>query len=185
MSLFRGFIAIEITPTEQITEFEHAIQKTSADVKLVEPENIHITLKFLGDTDETLIDAIDQCIKETAQNTKPFQITLQGTGVFPNQNYLKVIWIGINDGGIIQNIARPLDEKLTGLGFSKENKGYTPHLTIGRVRTAKNKDQLLKVISQYKTIEFSTQTVHSIILKKSLLTPTGPMYTTVREIKLG
>jgi RNA 2',3'-cyclic 3'-phosphodiesterase len=184
MPTFRGFIAIEIQSTTSIREFEQAITKTGADVKIVEPKNIHLTLKFLGDTDEKHIDAIEQSMKESVTKIKPFPITLKGTGVFPNQNYMKVIWIGISKGNHIETIAQAIDEKLVLLGFKKENRGYSPHLTIGRIKTAKNKDQLLQVIKKYTEAEFATQTIQSIKLKKSELTPTGPIYTTLREIQL-
>jgi len=184
MSTFRGFIAIDIKTTPQITTFEKEITKTGADVKLVEPENIHITVKFLGDTDENHIDAIEKSMKESVLVIKPFPITLKGTGVFPNQNYMKVLWIGITDEGNIETIARAIDEKLEPLGFKKENRGFSPHLTVGRVKTARNKDQLLKVIENYKAVEFTIQKVQSITLKKSDLTPKGPIYTTLREVPL-
>jgi 2'-5' RNA ligase len=184
MSTFRGFIAIDIKATPQITMFEKEITKTGADVKLVEPGNIHITVKFLGDTDENYIDAIEQSIKESVLVVKPFPITLEGTGVFPNQSYIKVIWIGITDDGKIETIARAIDEKLETFGFKKENRGFSPHLTVGRVKTARNKDQLLKVIGNYKTVEFTIQNIQSITLKKSELTPKGPIYTTLREVLL-
>jgi len=184
MSTFRGFIAIDIKATPQIITFEKEIAKTGADVKLVEPGNIHITVKFLGDTDENHIDAIEQSMKESVLPIKPFPITLKGTGVFPNQNYMKVLWIGITDEGNIETIARAIDEKLEPLGFKKENRGFSPHLTVGRVKTARNKDQLIKVIENYKTVEFTIQKVQSITLKKSELTPKGPIYTTLREVPL-
>jgi 2'-5' RNA ligase len=184
MSIFRGFIAIDINATPQISIFEKEIVKTGADVKLVEPENIHITVKFLGDTDENYIDTIEQSIKESVLLIKPFSITLKGTGVFPNQNYIKVIWIGIIDDGNIETIARAIDEKLTPLGFKKENRGFSPHLTVGRLKTARNKNQLLKVIENYSAMEFTIQHVQSITLKKSELTPTGPIYTTLKEVPL-
>jgi RNA 2',3'-cyclic 3'-phosphodiesterase len=184
MPTFRGFIAIDIKTTPQITTFEKEIEKTGADVKLVEPGNIHITVKFLGDTDENHIDAIEQSIKESVRAIKPFPITLKGTGVFPSQNYVKVLWIGIIDEGNIETIAHAIDKKLEPLGFKKENRGFSPHLTVGRVKTAKNKDQLLKVIGNYKAMEFTIQNVQSIALKKSELTPKGPIYTTLREVPL-
>jgi 2'-5' RNA ligase len=184
MPTFRGFIAIDIKTTPQITMFEKEITKTGANVKLVEPENIHITVKFLGDTDENYIDVIEQSIKESVLSIKPFPITLEGTGVFPNHNYIKVIWIGIIDNGNIETIARAIDEKLKPLGFKKENRRFSPHLTVGRVKTARNKDQLLKVIGNYNAVEFTIQNIQSITLKKSELTPNGPIYTTLREVLL-
>jgi 2'-5' RNA ligase len=184
MSQFRGFIAIDITTTPQIITFEEEIVKSGADVKLVEPENIHITVKFLGDTNENSIDAIEQKIQESVRDIKPFPITLRGTGVFPNQNYMKIIWVGIIDAGDIQTIAQTIDTLLAPLGFKKESRGFSPHLTVGRVKTAKNKDKLLQIIQRHNETEFTTQEIHSIILKKSELTPKGPIYTTLREVRL-
>ena len=184
MTIFRGFIALEIHATPQILAFEKEIEKTGADVKLVEPENIHITLKFLGDTQENIIDDIERIMKESVQDIKPFSITLRGTGVFPNNNYVKIVWIGITDNGSIATIAQRIEEKLTPLGFKREHRGFSPHLTIGRVKTARNKDPLLKTVGNHTSEEFAVQEVHSITLKKSELTPKGPIYTTLREVRL-
>lgn len=184
MATFRGFIAIEIQAVPPIIDFEKAIIKTGADVKLVEPKNIHLTLKFLGETDENQIDTIEQIIKKSVTNIPPFPLMLKGTGVFPNEKYLKVIWIGIISGDNLEKIANSLDEKLVTLGFKKEQRSYSAHLTIGRVRTAKNKEQLLTVIKNHNEKEFLQQEIRSVTLKKSELTPTGPIYTTLREIPL-
>jgi RNA 2',3'-cyclic 3'-phosphodiesterase len=182
MTLFRGFIAIDIASTPQILAFENEIKKTGADVKLVEPQNIHITLKFLGDTEESQIDAIEHCMKQTTTSIKPFTVTLQGTGVFPNKNYMKVIWLGIQDNGQIEPIVQALENGLASLGFKKETRGFSPHLTVGRVRTAKNKEKLLGTLEHHQAETFTTQEVHTITLKKSELTPNGPIYTTLRDV---
>ncbi|HVP99934.1 MAG TPA: RNA 2',3'-cyclic phosphodiesterase [Candidatus Thermoplasmatota archaeon] len=184
MAVFRGFIAIEIPAAPSIIDFENAIAKTSADVKLVEPENIHLTLKFLGDTNEEQIDAIGRVIEESVAGIKPFMLTLKGTGVFPNERYIKVVWVGIVNGDNLSRIAQAIDQKLEPLGFTKERRGYSAHLTIGRVRTAKNKDQLLTVIQKYQEKEFLQKEIQAVALKKSDLTPQGPIYTTLREIPL-
>lgn len=184
MATFRGFIACEIKSTPQILALEQEIKKIGADVKLVEPENIHITMKFLGDTDEHVIDDIERIMKESVHDIKPFSIVLKGTGVFPNQQYMKVLWIGIIDNGVIGTIAQRIDGKLEQLGFSREHREFSPHLTIGRVKTAKNKDRLLKVIENHASDEFTLQEIRSISLKKSDLTPQGPIYTTLREVTL-
>jgi len=184
MSLFRGFIAIDITATPQIITFEEEIARSDADVKLVEPENIHITIKFLGDTEENSIDTIEQRMQEAVRGISPFPLTLKGTGVFPNQHYMKVIWVGIIDAGHIQTIAHTIDTVLAPLGFKKESRGFSPHLTVGRVRSARNKDKLLKILQRYNEREFTVQEVQSIVLKKSELTQKGPIYTTLREVRL-
>ena len=184
MSTFRGFIAIEVNATPSIIEFEKEIRTTGADVKLVEPQNIHITLKFLGDVGENLIDEIEQIMKDAVKEMEPFTMRLKGTGVFPNHNYVKVIWIEIKDAQPIEIISKNIDEKLSKLGFKKEKRGFSPHLTIARVKTAKNKQHLLETIKKYTDVEFSIQEVNSIKIMKSDLTSKGPIYSTMREVKL-
>jgi len=182
MSMFRGFIAIEINATPSIVEFEKEIRTTGADVKLVEPQNIHITLKFLGDVDETLIDEIERIMKDAVKEIKPFSMKLNGAGVFPNNNYVRVIWIGIKEAQIIETIVKTIDEHLSKLGFKKEKRGFSPHLTIARVKSAKNKQRLLETIEKYTNVEFSIQEVKSIKLMKSDLTSAGPIYATIKDV---
>lgn len=184
MTKFRGFIAIDINVTSNVLKLLKDITNSNADVKLVKPQNIHITLKFLGDVQEDFIDEIEQIMKDSVKLIEPFTIKLSGTGVFPNQNYIRVVWIGVKDAEIIETISRCIDERLSQPDFKREKRGFSAHLTIGRVKTAKNKQLLLKAIERYKDFEFSTQEVNSIKLKKSDLTPKGPIYTTLREVKL-
>ena len=184
MSQFRGFIAVDIDVFPKLLEFEKEIKETGANVKLVEPENVHITLKFLGDTDESRIDEIDKIMKDAVKEIDPFNIQLEGAGVFPNQNYIKVIWIGIKQGDPIELIERKIDEQLSKIGFKKEKRGFSPHLTIARVKSAKGKDEILRVIEKYRDVQFVDIRVDSIKLKKSDLTPKGPIYTTLIDVKL-
>jgi RNA 2',3'-cyclic 3'-phosphodiesterase len=184
MSQFRGFIAVDIDVFPKLWEFEKEIKETGANVKLVEPENVHITLKFLGDTNESQIDEIDEIIKDSVKEIDPFNIQLKGAGVFPNQNYIKVIWIGIKQGEPIGVIASKIDEPLSKIGFKKEKRGFSPHLTIARVKSSKEKDEILHVIEKYRDVQFVDIRVDSIKLKKSDLTPKGPIYTTLIDVKL-
>jgi len=184
MSQFRGFIAVEIDAFPKLLEFEREMKDTGANIKLVEPENVHITLKFLGDTNEDLIEEIDGIVNDAAQNTEPFNIKLEGAGVFPNQNYIKVIWLGIKQGEQLESIAQKIDDQLHKIGFKKEKRKFSAHLTIARVRSAKNKEKLLQIIEKYKDSEFAEINVDSIKLKKSELTPKGPIYTNLKDIRL-
>jgi len=184
MVTFRGFIAIDIPTHPTIQTLENDIKKTKANVKLVELQNIHITLKFLGDVDEKLTDQIETIIRTAVQGQQPFRIQLKHTGVFPNTNYIKVVWIGIEDNGILASIATKLEDHLVQLGFPTEKRSFSPHLTIGRVKTAEHKDQLLHIIEKYAAEDFGEFMVHSIYLKKSELTPQGPIYSTVKKVEL-
>jgi len=184
MSQFRGFISIDVGACPKLIEFEKEVKKTGADLKLVEPENVHITLKFLGDTEEALVDEIEKIMNNAVKETKSFNIQLKGAGVFPNQNYIKVVWAGIEHGDPIAVIAQEIDDNLSKLGFKKEERKFSPHLTIARVKTSRNKDKLLQIIEKYRDVEFTDMKVDSIKLKKSDLTPKGPIYTTLKEVKV-
>lgn len=184
MTIFRGFISIDIGSFQKLIQFGNEIKNSGANVKLVEPEYIHITLKFLGDTNESLIDKIEEIMKNSVNDMDSFEIKLKNVGVFPNQNYIKVLWIGIENKDKIEIISQKIDKDLSELGFKKEKRGFSAHLTVGRVRSAKNKDNLLQIIEKYKDIEFLNFKVDSIKLKKSELTPKGPIYSTLKDVKI-
>ncbi|KYK28302.1 2'-5' RNA ligase [Thermoplasmatales archaeon SG8-52-1] len=184
MSKFRGFIAIDIEPFPKLIQFENEIRNIGANVKLVELENVHITLKFLGETDEALIDRLQEIMKSAVEGITPFDIKFKGSGVFPNQNYIRVMWVGIENIENISKIAKKIDEQTSKLGFEKEKRAFSAHLTIARVKSAKNKDKLLQIIEKYKDVEFGIFNVNQITLKKSELTPKGPIYTTIKEVKI-
>ena len=182
MSKFRGFIAIDIEPFPKLIQFENEIRNIGANVKLVELENVHITLKFLGETDEALIDRLQEIMKSAVEGITPFDIKFKGSGVFPNQKYIRVMWVGIENIENISKIAKKIDEQTSKLGFEKEKRAFSAHLTIARVKSAKNKDKLLQIIEKYKDVEFGIFNVNQITLKKSELTPKGPIYTTIKEV---
>lgn len=182
MSTFRGFIAIDVDTFPKIIEFENDIKSCGANVKLVEPKNIHITLRFLGDTEESLTKEIEMILKDTVKDVVPFNIQLKSAGVFPNSNYIKVIWIGIKQGQLLGTISHTLNKQISTLGFHKEERKFSPHLTIARVKTAKNKERLLQIIEKYTDVEFGVIRVNTIKLKKSVLTSQGPIYTTLKEV---
>jgi len=183
MSQFRGFISLDVGAFPKLLQLENEIRKSGAIVKLVEPENVHITLKFLGDTDEALIDSIEEIMKESVKESEPFDIKLNGAGVFPDRKYIRILWIGIKNGENIGKIAKKINEQISGLGFEKEKREFSAHLTFGRVKSAKNKEKLLQIIDKYRDIEFASIKVDSIKLKKSELTPEGPIYTTIKDVK--
>lgn len=179
METFRGFIAIDVPLNQTLQNLINQIQSTSCNIKLVEPENIHITLKFLGETHVQHLKKIEHIMNETIKEIPPFSIQLKGTGVFPNENYIKVLWIGIEHTKPLEFIAKELDNKLANLGYKKEQRKFSAHLTLGRVRSAKAKDELIALIHETKELFIADILVNSIQLKKSTLTPAGPIYETL------
>lgn len=183
MSL-RAFIAVEIGPQNELVTFLNEVRNTGSEIKLVKPENIHITLKFLGNIDEGLVPEICRIITEASKNVEPFSLKLLDTGAFPNLNYIKVLWVGLDDPGPLPAISRYLNEKLNKLGFQKEKRSFKPHVTLGRVKSRKNKEALKKLLNNNQKRDFGTIDVDSIYLKKSVLSSEGPTYYTLFEAKL-
>ncbi len=165
-----------------ISEFK----KTAADVKWVRPENIHLTLKFLGEQDNKRIKAIKQIIDETAVNYMAFSLELAGVGGFPTLEAPRVIWMGIAMGDKeTRAIAEELDEKISRLGIPKESRPFSSHITIGRVRSPLNRQTLVSAIKncaiEEKKLKFA---VERITLYKSTLTSQGPIYEVIHEASL-
>ena len=184
MSEFRGFIAVEIPISERLQALHSALDRLPIKMKLVSLENIHITLKFLGQTKLDQVKEIESIIKNAVTDIDPFSIRLQGTGVFPNRKYIKVIWIGISNSLPLSSIAKQIDEQLVKLGFPREKRPFSPHMTLGRIKFLNYKEQLLSILDEYKDTTFSDIAIDSILLKKSTLTPSGPIYETISKITL-
>ena len=184
MSKFRGFIAIDIDPTERIREFSEDLRRANAKLKMVEPKNLHVTLKFLGETREDIVDEIEKCMRDAVKDLKPFKIKLQGVGAFPNLKRINVIWIG-TEGKEMEVIFRRLEDGLERLGYTKERRAFSPHLTIARVKSLNDKEKLISILGKYSREYFGEQIVESIKLKKSVLTEKGPIYSTVKEVRMG
>ncbi len=148
------------------------------DVKLVEPQNLHFTLKFLGETDELTIGKVRERLGQVATNFHPFNATIKEVGVFPNMNYIRVIWLGCKD---MLNLQNAVNEALSDM-FKKEKP--SPHLTIARVRSGRYRNQIAEFASQHKDMEIGAMRVDKIKLKKSTLTRQGPVYEDIGAIGL-
>jgi 2'-5' RNA ligase len=179
----RCFVAVECGGDEleaKFTEVRRMLETTSADVKFVEPENVHLTLKFLGEIMPSLVEQVSKVVKETG--FQPFSARLEGVGVFPNLRRPRVVWAGISDGvSRLAEVWKDVDTKLSRLGFETERRGFSPHITIGRVRSGRNRDRLIEELSTLSDYVFGDLHVDRVALKKSVLTPRGPIYTTLAE----
>jgi 2'-5' RNA ligase len=179
----RSFLAFDIE-TGAVLDRLAAVQKllvqTDADLKLVKPQNIHITIRFLGNITPIMIEKIFEEMKKI--KFAPFKVQLKGLGAFPNSNYARVIWTGITAGADqLKTVFSQLEPRLRDLGFTPDSKGFSPHLTIARVRSGRNKEQLAQLITEKAAYEFGDVNVKCLRLKKSDLTPRGPLYSTLKE----
>lgn len=181
---FRGFIALDIEPNDDIRRFIEGLKKTGAPLKMVDKDKLHITMKFLGDTEEDKVKDISEVVRNVLEEKEPFTIDLKGAGAFPHLGYMKVVWVGTTEEPKLQNTAHRIEEELVPLGFSREDKGFSPHITVARVKGGKNKDRLKRTIENYEEFYFKTQKVTKLKLKKSTLTKKGPIYETLEEYYL-
>jgi len=184
MSL-RAFISIDVKPSDQMVQFHSALKSANAQIKLVDLDIIHLTLKFLGNAEEDLVPQIVQSMETSVERMDPFTIQFHGTGAFPNLNHMKVVWIGVRGIEEMRSIADHLNDELADFGFKKERRKFSPHLTIGRVKGGRNKDRLAEVINEWRDEDFGDLDVQNIRLKKSVLSPQGPTYSTVHKTSIG
>ena len=186
--MIRSFLAVELPATVQakIGKVEEDARSTSADVRWVSPGKIHLTLKFFGNIEESKIDSIVTAIQGPIGTAKPFHLSVRGTGAFPNLKNPRVIWLGLVDGeGRLVPLQKEVDSSLGKIGFEPEDRPFRPHLTMGRVKSNRGKEDLIRSVEKYRDEEIGTFQVEKIVLFKSDLTPTGPIYTRLREVKLG
>ncbi len=160
--------------------------QSHADVRWVEPSRIHLTLKFFGNIDEEACDEIMDAVGKAVSEVKPFSLAVKGLGAFPSMRNPRVIWVGIEDGGeVIKPLQRAIEENIRGSGYPGEEREFKPHLTLGRLRSGRGKSGLLGKMEDLFPIDLGEFRVDRLILFKSDLRPTGPIYTKLRVLKLG
>jgi len=183
----RSFIAIELSPENQqkLSNIIKELKSSAADVKWVKPENIHLTLKFLGYVETSKIEAISKIIETTAGEFARFEFQLNEIGAFPRISSPRVIWVNAQAAeGIIAKIVSMLEVRLEKLGFAKEEREFTPHLTIGRVRSSAGRLQLTEKLKDSKILPAIIQQADKITLFQSTLMPSGPVYKALNQIAL-
>ncbi len=183
MNLLRAFIAVEIPLDirQAVCNATSDLQKEiSALVRWVPMENMHLTLKFLGDVSPPNVDMLTQMIRAEADLFHCFEFGLGGLGSFPNLKRPRVIYIGIQAPAVLDALQRGIDSASRRLGYESEERGFSPHLTIGRVKqniTATDQQTIRRALAGTKIDALGTTKVDSLHLYKSDLQPTGSVYT--------
>ena len=185
MSQVRAFLAIDLDDDlkPKINRIIKEFKQIDARIKYVELTNLHLTLKFFGEIDTEGLELLEEKIANVVSEFKPFDIKIKSCGAFPNNNHIKVIWVGIDEDSIIRELHDKLDKEFTKLGFDRDKK-FSTHLTIGRMKSAKNKDKVKATIEEFSDIEIGEMTVNRISLKKSTLKPSGPVYEDLKVFEL-
>jgi len=191
MNLLRAFIAIEI-PAEikkAIAAQTACLQpNTGRAVRWVTTENTHLTLKFLGEISPANLDMLSQALQSECSQMAPFDITVSGLGCFPNARRPRVIWIGLNVPAELNKLQHKIEAATARLGYTPEDKPFSPHLTLGRVREQATADELKQLHASLEAISIGTLgtfTAHTVHLFKSDLQPAGPIYSHLFSARLG
>ena len=183
----RTFIAIKLEAGEKLKKLICHFRDTlkNEKIKLVEEENLHLTLRFLGNTDPSQLMKVKQLLLEICGQHTEFGFDLTGTGIFKSLRKPRVIWVGITHGSNLQAVYYQINNRIEKAGFSKENDSWSPHLTIGRIREIKYRNILGDLLEQYRDIDIQHVNVYEIIYYESKILPSGPVYIPVEKFFLN
>ncbi|MFQ5707374.1 MAG: RNA 2',3'-cyclic phosphodiesterase [bacterium] len=185
MSKIRTFIAVEIPQQvrQNIAAVQNAFKKEQDHLRWTKPDNIHLTLKFLGDVEEDKIEAIADAVDTGAQSLVAFNCLVEELGAFPNFNRARVLWVGITDPqNQLTNLAQKIDHELGKMGFPREKRKFSPHLTIARVKSRLSENFVARL--QQEAFHGGEVRVAEIVVVKSDLKPRGAEYTVLKRIRL-
>jgi len=183
----RLFAAIKVEPDENMVIIFGGLKSNLRNDKInwVPEQNIHITLKFFGETAEDKIDEICEILDEIAKRHQAFKIQLQNIGIFGSSYDPRVIWFGMNDCPQIEDLANDVLKSVEDIGWGRDRQNFRAHLTVGRIKLIKDKRYFQQIIDKYKNIPLQLVPVNGFYLIESKLRPQGPVYEIVEEFKLG
>jgi len=185
--MIRTFICIELSEDlrEKVWNYLGLLRDIRTGVKWVEPKNLHLTLKFLGDISEDKVNSVVNVVEMFAKELKPFTLSFSRIGAFPDMKKPSVIWIGVTKGtDELSTLALNIDMQLSHKGFECEHKRFVPHLTIGRVKSFENLDVLKYYLYQKQETDFGEMKADTVTIMESRLYKSGPLYIPLEKVQL-
>ncbi len=189
MTRIRTFIAIDVDDSvlDRLIELQETLARSGTDVKWVEPDNLHLTLLFLGEVEDKQLHEVCRAIAAVSAEHAPFAMSLEKVGCFPNLRRPRILWVGVGEG--LQEVVKlhdDLEEPLLDMGcYRREERDYTPHLTLGRVKGDKVTFKLNELISKNQGWTGGQSTIREVLVMSSTLRADGPEYTVMARAKLG
>lgn len=187
METVRAFIAVDIGDEirDRLDELQRRLRKVHANVRWVKPQTIHLTLAFLGDVPVEQVDAIRKTLDQACAGHPAFELEAAGTGFFGKPGYPRVVWAGISDCPLLLKLQGRIAQGLHDAGIEFDNKPFSPHLTLGRVKGIDHHTgPLLEKIGKYREAELGTTRIDRVELIQSELTPRGAEYTILHQAGL-
>ncbi len=184
----RTFISVELTTEikQKISELINKLGGGETAIKWGKAENLHITLKFLGNVEDNKIENLIELASKAVAGTGSFKAKFKGVGTFPGGSNPRIIWVGTDEGGDkLCNLAKNLEETLSNAGYKSEEREFRPHITIGRIKGKTGLDKLKEKLLAHKESEFGEALIDRIHVMKSTLTPKGPLYEKIQPLDLA
>ncbi len=186
----RLFIAIDIDERNRVAlgnlqqQLQNGVDIKKSGVKWVRPENIHLTLKFLGEVKDEKVAEICNIVKDVVSRHKSFELDIESVGHFGGRS-ARILWVGAGKGreNLLQ-LQKDLEQQLASAGWPAEKRAYSGHLTLCRVRNPKAGFKLVQIVEQYKDFKVGIMPADSVLVYQSELTPAGPIYTVLGEYKM-
>jgi len=182
METIRAFIAVQIPGEikQRFGEIQRTLDRSRADVRWVKPGNTHVTLQFLGDTPVDKIDEVESALSRVGASHRGFDISIGGLGVFPNERRPRVVWIGVSQGAdSLAALQSSVSGEMKKLGFKPEKRLYSPHITLGRLKSPNNVEKLMNLLHAESGFQAGTFRAMEIHLIRSVLSSEGPTYSTL------
>lgn len=181
--MVRCFIALDLESEElarNVKALQTKLDSTNSRFRHVSPKLLHLTIQFLGEVPESLINNVKSTLSSV--HFKPISIVLEGVGAFPSIRRPRVIWIGVSKGGgILETLAKKVNDALLPLGY-KPDKPFHPHLTVSRVKFVRDREKLTQILIEERSRKYGEVLTSPLRLKKSTLTSRGPIYETLYEV---
>jgi RNA 2',3'-cyclic 3'-phosphodiesterase len=180
MSRMRTFIAVELDKAvrDRIVRLREMVSLTGPAVKWVEPENLHITLFFLGEVEDTAVPSVCREVNDLVERLSAFELSIERVGCFPNKHRPHIIWLGVGQGSDeLCQIHESLEPRLLQLGcYRREERKYRPHVTLGRIRSGRDSEYVGKELTRFQDWQGGRTLVRELLVLRSELTPQGPSY---------
>lgn len=188
MKPVRTFVAVELTPEirTRANQLIGALRRVVADVRWSPPENMHLTLKFLGDVEVLEVPRVCDAVKQAVRDATPFNIEIRGAGAFPDSQRPRTVWLGVGEGAEeLARIHERLEAALAPLGFREECRRYRPHLTLGRVRDSQPGSSFARALAAHETYAAGAMMVGEVAVVSSELSRSGSKYEVLGHIDFG
>ena len=183
----RLFIAVDLADNEDITNIHREVSRQlgKEKIKWSRPENLHLTLQFLGSTPAEKVAGIKESLTRCARQHRPVELTLQRVGIFGSRYKPRVIWLGFEPDDALGELARCIHRNMEPLGFPPDRQNFVPHLTLGRIREIQSRKFFQSVLDHYAQIKAPAIFIDKFYLYESVLHKSGPEYSVVGEFELG